>query len=133
MSEFISKSLKENISNNEYIKDKKEEEKKKDNEIKDKFKYNNEIIDDDEKELSKNIFQTFDNIIHQKEKEKEEKLKNLKNNLDENENNNKNNDEEINNLLNNDDKLIMWNYVKKNLDSALYIVFNELEEMENSL
>jgi len=95
--------------------------------------YNNEIIDDDEKELSKNIFQTFDNIIHQKEKEKEEKLKNLKNNLDENENNNKNNDEEINNLLNNDDKLIMWNYVKKNLDSALYIVFNELEEMENSL
>jgi leucine-rich repeat-containing protein 49 len=93
--------------------------------------YNNEIIDDDEKELSKNIFQTFDNIIHQKEKE--EKLKNLKNNLDENENNNKNNDEEINNLLNNDDKLIMWNYVKKNLDSALYIVFNELEEMENSL
>ena len=95
--------------------------------------YNNEIIDDDEKELSKNIFQAFDNIIHQKEKEKEEKLKKLKNNLDENENNNKNNDEEINNLLNNDDKLIMWNYVKKNLDSALYIVFNELEEMENSL
>ena len=95
--------------------------------------YNNEIIDDDEKELSKNIFQAFDNTIHQKEKEKEEKLKKLKNNLDENENNNKNNDEEINNLLNNDDKLIMWNYVKKNLDSALYIVFNELEEMENSL
>ena len=95
--------------------------------------YNNEIINDDEKELSKNIFQAFDNIIHQKEKEKEEKLEKLKNNLDENENNNKNNDEEINNLLNNDDKLIMWNYVKKNLDSALYIVFNELEEMENSL
>ena len=95
--------------------------------------YNNEIINDDEKELSKNIFQAFDNIIHQKEKEKEEKLEQLKNNLDENENNNKNNDEEINNLLNNDDKLIMWNYVKKNLDSALYIVFNELEEMENSL
>ena len=89
--------------------------------------YNNEHIKEEEKVLSKNIFSVFDNVILQKEneKEKEDKLENEKKNVKENKNNN-------DMLYNdNDNKIQMWDYVKHNLESAIYIAINEMEEMED--
>ena len=103
--------------------------------------FNNEDINDEDKILSKNIFLYFDNVILQKEKEKELKLKKeKKNNI--NENNKLNciiykednyNDNIINNVTDNDNenynKLKMWNYVKNNLESAIFSSINDLEEI----
>ena len=103
--------------------------------------FNNEDINDEDKILSKNIFLYFDNVILQKEKEKELKLKKeKKNNI--NENNKLNciiykednyNDNIINNVTDNDNenynKLKMWNYVKNNLESAIFSAINDLEEI----
>ena len=105
LSEFISKSLKENISNNEYIKDKKEEEKKKDDEIKDKFKYNNEIIDDD---IDVNL-----NIENINNKEKEKK---------------KNKDEEILEIGNTNNTLAQVNNLLKQIEGKNNKIEDEQED-----
>ena len=107
LSEFISKSLKENISNNEYIKDKKEEEKKKDDEIKDKYKYkyNNEIIDDD---IDVNL-----NIENINNKEKEKK---------------KNKDEEILEIGNTNNTLAQVNNLLKQIEGKNNKIEDEQED-----
>lgn len=95
-------------------------------------KLNGENIRNEEKTLSRNIFQIFDNVILQREKEKEKqsKLKNEKiSNINENEDKNNN----LNSYLydSNCNKIIMWNYAKENLISALYnIIYDDGEEEE---
>ena len=90
--------------------------------------FNKKNITEDEKILSKNIFIGFDTTILQKEEEKEDKLEIKKSNINEN----YNYYNSYNKLYNdNDNKILMWNYVKQNLESALYLVFYDLEELEN--
>ena len=96
--------------------------------------FNNEIIDNEEKILSKHIFLLFDNSILQNEKEKEEEnnLEIEKNNKNKNKNkeNDKNNDL-IYNDIEIDKKFEFWEYIKKNMETALYSAINELEENDN--
>ena len=93
---------------------------------------NDEIIENEEKILSRHIFLFFDNIILQKEEEKERQIQNKKNkNANENKENNKNND-----LIYNDNESDLiyqfWEYGKHNIESAIYLAINELEEKENN-
>ena len=88
--------------------------------------YNKEEINNEDKNISKNIFLAFDNTILMKEKEKEAKIESEKNNIYEYDN------IKIDNILydDNDDKILMWNYAKQNLASALFLAIDELEEKE---
>ena len=96
--------------------------------------FNNEIIDNEEKILSKHIFLLFDNSILQKEKEKEEEsileTERNNNNANKNKENDKNNDLTYNDNENNE-KFEFWEYAKKNMEPALYYAINELEENDN--
>ena len=80
--------------------------------------FNNEKNNKEEINISKNIFNYFDNIILQKEEEKEKE--NQKKDLNEKE-------ENYNDFVydNNDYKIQMWNYAKKNLSSALFNIIDE--------
>ena len=94
--------------------------------------YNNEIVKFDEKILSNKIFCTFDNYIVIKENENKKNIENqskdtnikeniltdIKNNLD-------------NNLIkdNEENKFLMWNFVKQNISNALYNIIFEGEDI----
>ena len=88
--------------------------------------FNKQNIDEKEKFLSKNIFQVFDNTILQKEKEKKLKLENEKNKI------NKNIDYNNDIIIFNDNynKILIWNYIKQNLSSALDLAIIEMDEFD---
>ena len=92
--------------------------------------FNNNHINDDDKFLSKNIFYAFDNAILQKEKEKV--AKSDKEDYDKTNENNKNNNISKKKTFHydNDDKILWYNYAKKNLALSLCLVIDELKELE---
>ena len=95
--------------------------------------FNNESVVFEEKVLSNQIFNTFDNLILIKENQikNEDKKKNLidkEDNIDNNKNNISDNKEDKNSDDDCEEKFNAWNFIKQNLSTALYSIISENEE-----